>query len=135
VTTTALRSVFSVTLLTLLLASELGCAPPSEDSAGLRLEWTLEPAEPRVGPTTLQLALADDAGRPLAGADLEVEATMSHAGMETVFGTEVREVAPGRYEVPLEFTMAGDWILIVKTELPDGREDERHLDVRGVRPR
>jgi hypothetical protein len=54
--------------------------------------------------------------------------------MKPVFAT-AREVAPGRYEAPVELTMAGDWVISVDARLRDGRSFERQLELRGVRPR
>ena len=56
---------------------------------------------------------------------------MSHAGMRPVF-SEARELEPGRYEAPIEFTMGGDWIILVRVTLPDGRKFQRQLDVKAV---
>ena len=58
---------------------------------------------------------------------------MSHAGMRPVF-SDAREVGPGRYEAPVEFTMAGDWVLLITVSLPDGGKLQRQLDIKGVRP-
>ena len=33
---------------------------------------------------------------------------------------DVIERGDGEYEAPLQFTMAGDWILLVTGQLPDG---------------
>jgi hypothetical protein len=56
---------------------------------------------------------------------------MSHAGMPPVFG-EGKELEPGRYQSPLEFTMGGDWVILIHLTLADGRKLERQLDVKGV---
>jgi hypothetical protein len=63
---------------------------------------------------------------------VRLEGGMSHAGMEPVFAT-AREVEPGRYEAPLELTMAGDWLVLVDATLRDGRALRRQLKVPGVR--
>jgi hypothetical protein len=36
--------------------------------------------------------------------------------------------------VPLRFTMPGDWALLVRITLPDGRRVSRQVDVANVRP-
>ena len=56
---------------------------------------------------------------------------MNHAGMVPVFADAV-EIAPGRYRADLEFTMSGDWFILVRADLPDGRSMERKIDVPGV---
>jgi len=90
------------------------------------------PRPPRVGTATITLSVADDAGRPVSGASVRLEGDMSHAGMKPVFG-EAKESEPGRYRVALEFTMAGDWVVLVHLTLPDGSRVEQQFDVKGVR--
>ena len=46
--------------------------------------------------------------------------------------TTCSETAPGRYQADLEFTMGGDWFILVRAELLDGRSMERKIDVPGV---
>jgi YtkA-like len=58
---------------------------------------------------------------------------MTHPGMQPVFAT-AREVAPGRYEAPVELTMAGDWVISVDARLRDGRRFEQQFELRSVRP-
>jgi hypothetical protein len=123
--------------LTLALASLVPLVAPAcgggdglEESVGIDL--SIEPTPPAVGPASITLALTGADGEPLAGATVEVEGTMSHAGMVPVFGT-AEEQDPGVYVAPLEFTMGGDWILIVDAMLSDGRKLKRNLEVRDVR--
>jgi hypothetical protein len=56
---------------------------------------------------------------------------MSHAGMVPVLAL-ARETTPGRYQAELELTMVGDWFMLVRADLPDGRSMERKIDVPGV---
>lgn len=63
---------------------------------------------------------------------MKVEGNMAHPGMAPVLA-EAREVAPGRYESSMQFTMAGDWIVLVDARLRDGRTVHRELQVQGVR--
>ncbi len=69
----------------------------------------------------------------MTGAQVKVEANMSHAGMAPVFA-DASEAAPGRYQAQLEFTMSGDWVLLIDLTLPDGRRLQRQIEVKGVRP-
>ncbi|MCB0181714.1 MAG: FixH family protein, partial [Anaerolineae bacterium] len=85
-------------------------------------------------PAAVVIQLTDEAGQPLAGAKVELEGNMSHAGMTPVF-SQAKEIEPGQYEAPLEFTMGGDWFILVKVTLPDGRQLERQVDVPGVETR
>jgi hypothetical protein len=84
-----------------------------------------------VGTATFTLRVADASGRPLSGARVSLEGNMTHPGMRPVFA-EARELEPGRYQSSLEFTMGGDWVVLVRVTLPDGRKIERQFDVKGV---
>jgi hypothetical protein len=86
---------------------------------------------PQVGPTTITLTVTERDGKPVGGARVSLEGDMTHAGMRPVFG-EAREFEPGRYRAPLEFTMGGDWVVLVHLTLSDGRKVERQFDVKGV---
>ena len=45
---------------------------------------------------------------------------------------DVWETAPGRYAATLNFTMAGDWFVLVHARVPDGRAVEQTIDLPGV---
>jgi hypothetical protein len=109
-----------------------GCRRHTEPPDGVSIEHELAPRPPRVGTTTVTLRVSEASGRPLSGAHVRLEGNMSHAGMRPIFA-EARESAPGRYQSELEFTMAGDWVITVRLTLPDGRELEREIDVKGVK--
>lgn len=66
------------------------------------------------------LTLADENGLPLTGADLQVEAHMTHPGMAPVV-RPAAEIEPGVYEAEFVVTMAGPWILVASGTLDDGR--------------
>jgi len=110
------------------LAASCGRAAGSE--ADLRVTWTLHPDPPVVGPTTVDLVLADPSGRPLTGtsAHVRVEGDMSHPGM-TPSLARVEEVEPGHYRAALDLTMAGDWFLLVEAGLPDGHQAHRTIRI------
>lgn len=125
----------------LLLAALLAlaaCRPPEPtaraDAArtsadGLVVEIETDDA-PRLGTTPVEVRLRDD-GAPVGGARVEIHGDMTHAGMVPVV-RDARELEPGRYRSDdFAFTMAGDWILTVEAELPDGRRAtaERRLRV------
>ena len=111
------------------------CRPPEETAAEVAAGWSVAPEPPVVGAAVFSLRLTDrPTGRPISGARVRVEANMSHPGMEPAFSS-AREVAPGRYEAPLELTMAGDWILSVEATLRDGRTLRRQVSLAAVRAR
>jgi hypothetical protein len=108
-----------------------GCRQSPEPRADVSIAHEVAPDPPRVGTATITLRVADASGRPLGGARISLEGNMTHPGMRPVFG-EARELEPGRYQSPLEFTMGGDWVVLVRLTLPDGRKIERQFDVKGV---
>lgn len=110
-----------------------GCSRRVESEPTIVMEHDISPKPTRVGPATVTLELADGAAKPVRGADIKVEADMSHAGMSPVFG-EAKEIEPGRYQGHLTFEMAGDWVILLHVTLSDGQKLERQFDVRDVRP-
>jgi hypothetical protein len=57
---------------------------------------------------------------------------MTHAGMAPVFG-HASEVQPGRYRSHLEFSMPGDWVILLHVKLASGQQVEKQFEIRGVR--
>jgi hypothetical protein len=101
------------------------------DDVPVEVDVAVAPTPAVGGPARIVLSVRDSVGAPLEGAEVRVEATMEHAGMTPVF-EEARSEGEGRYVIPrLELTMGGDWTLIVRIRLPDGREAvrERSLTV------
>jgi hypothetical protein len=96
------------------------------------MRFQIEPQPVRVGPATISLNLTGEQ-QPIAGARVQLEANMSHPGMAPVFSA-AKEVVPGQYRGAIEFTMAGDWVILVRIELTSGEIVERQVDVKGVRP-
>ena len=100
--------------------------PTTQD--GYVVTVVIEPSPPAVGPGALTVALKDQAGQPVDGARLEVEANMSHAGMVPVLAS-AGESQAGLYRVPLQWTMAGDWTVDLKFNLTDGSRVARRYPV------
>jgi hypothetical protein len=121
---------FCVLLGALFLA---GCQKPDEPSPAVAIEHEVTPQPPKVGVSTIALKLTDASGNPVTGARINLEGTMTHPGMRPVFG-EAREAGAGRYQSSLEFTMAGDWIVLLHITLPNGQKLERQIEVKGVQP-
>lgn len=114
------------------LLAMTGCRPNTSQISDAQVDVVLDPSPPEVGTSNLSLTLADASGKPLEGANVRVEGNMNHAGMKPSFA-DLSEVKPGQYEGTLEFTMGGDWFLLVNARLPDGRTVEHKVDVPGVR--
>lgn len=92
-------------------------APATEDA--FNVTFATDPAAPAVGDGAVIVTLQDPAGQPVDGAQLAIEANMSHAGMTPV-NAAVSGGQGGLYRVLLTWTMAGDWFVDVKFTLPDG---------------
>lgn len=110
-----------------------GCRQQKDSAPDLTLAHEISPQPPRVGQVAIALRLMDASGKPLTGAVMKLEGNMSHAGMVPVFA-DAQETEPGRYLGTLEFSMAGDWYVVVTGTLPNGRKFERQLEVKGVAP-
>jgi YtkA-like len=117
-------------LFTLTLAG--GCAAPVDD--GLAIDLRVSPNPPKVGLAKVSLTLTDADGKPATGATLSLEGNMAHAGMKPVFA-EAREESGGRYTADLEFTMGGDWFILVTGKLADGKVIRKKVDIKGVESR
>ena len=120
----------SIVLLAMMLILA-ACRGGTSGPGGVAVDLAVTPHPPCVGPATIVASLQDPDGEPVAGAHVSLEGNMNHAGMVPVLG-EAREVAPGRYETPLAFTMGGDWFIMVHAALADGRTLEHKVDVPGV---
>lgn len=125
----------SALLATALLLALIGsaCQRASRAQAdvrpGVQVELEAQPSPASVGESELLVSLAEEAGEPISGAALSARGDMTHAGMTPVFGEAV-ESEPGRYRIPFEWTMAGDWIVTIQAKLPSGESIERQFDVR-----
>jgi len=122
----------------LLLASALtggsvACRREADPSNNIRVSWALDPSPPVSGaPMVVTLTLRDSAQRPVVGAHLRLEGVMSHPGMAPV-SAMLMERGDGRYDAQMQFTMAGDWTLLVTGELPGGAPLKKQIDIAGVR--
>jgi hypothetical protein len=120
-------------LLLLVLGCALisGCRPRTavQTEAQVALEFSSHP--PAIGSNSLQIILKDAAGQPLRLGRLEVEGNMNHAGMKPVF-THLQEIDPGRYAGSIEFTMGGDWFLLLSGMSSGGEKFSKQVNVPGV---
>jgi hypothetical protein len=110
-----------------------GCQKPGATSPAVVIEHEITPQPPKVGVSTIALKVTDASGNPVTGVRINLEGTMTHPGMRPVF-SEARETGSGRYQSSLEFTMAGDWIVLLHITLPNGQKLERQIEVKGVQP-
>jgi YtkA-like len=113
--------------------STTACHQNVDLTQGLRVEHEIAPQPARIGPVTVTLRLTDASARLVGGAHIIVEADMTHAGMSPV-SAEAKEIQPGSYRAQVAFSMAGDWVILLRGTLASGEKIERQFDVRGVRP-
>lgn len=118
-------------LAVLLLLVVVSCGRGEKDLPDVTMGLRISPEPPQIGPATITILLSNPAGQPISRAEVELEGNMNHAGMVPVFA-RASEVDPGTYRANLEFTMGGDWFILVRAELPDGRSMVRKVDVPGV---
>jgi hypothetical protein len=98
-----------------------------DDDSEVIMSLSVAPNPPQVGNATLVLSLVDDEGQPIDDAKVNIRGDMNHAGMQPV----LRESSTGRdgdYQIPFEWTMGGDWFVVVTAELPDGHIAEREFE-------
>lgn len=117
----------------LLLAAMLiaGCSRQSLQPTpidGYSLALTVETQPVVVGPATLLVELRGPAGVPVEAAAVSARGDMTHAGMTPSLG-EGEPLGEGRYRIPIEWTMGGDWQVTVSAVLPDGQRIERTFDL------
>ena len=122
-----MKWLFAVTALLILVS----CGRGASDLPDVGVALAVEPEPARIGPATITITLSDARGQPISGATVELEGNMNHAGMVPV-SAQASEVTGGQYQADLEFTMGGDWFILVRAELPDGRSLERKVDVPAV---
>lgn len=118
----------------LLLASALtGCSRASrqaqpDQAPEVTVTLTVAPSPAQVGAAQALVELIDASGQPIADAKVSLKGDMSHPGMRPVLA-EATATAPGRYEAKFDWSMAGDWYVLVTAELPDGRIALRRFDM------
>ncbi len=119
-------------LIALLLCGAVACGRTA--SGDLRVALALDPAVPRVGSdAAVRVTVSDGQGRPIRGAQLSIEAHMSHPGMAPVVAA-AHETADGVYTARIPFSMAGEWTLVASGVLADGRRVAAQVERASVRP-
>lgn len=115
-----------------LLGLASGCRPTTGDQRQMQVDLALEPSPPTIGNAEVRVKLADVQGEPIEGAQVRLEGNMNHAGMKPSFA-DLREQEAGLYTGTIDFTMGGDWFILVSATTRDGRELEHQVDVPGVK--
>jgi len=107
------------------------CAPEEQRDEDVHVTCAFSPSPPRMGPAVAEIELHDAAGAPLAAKSVHFEGNMNHAGMVPEIA-DASEIAPGRYKAEFEFTMGGDWFVVIDAQLADGRSVQRTIPVPAV---
>jgi len=108
------------------------CHRSTADPPAIVLEHEVTPTPARIGSETITLQLKDPSGNAVTRAHISLEGNMSHPGMGPSI-SDAQEREPGKYQATLEFSMAGDWVVLVHITLSDGQRLERQFDLKGVR--
>lgn len=118
-------------VLVLLILALVGCrgsAPTvPNDQININMDVSVAPNPPQVGASTLVVSLTEEDGTPIDGADIEIRGDMNHAGMQPVL-RDGNTSENGDYRIPFEWTMGGDWFVVVKATLPGGEVIEQQFD-------
>jgi YtkA-like len=103
----------------------LACSSPA---ARVTATWKVNPTPAVTGAATVvRVTLQSELG-PVRGANLRLEAHMSHPGM-TALEAEMIESSAGTYEASLQLSMAGEWVLVVSGKLADGGWITQHMKI------
>ncbi len=120
-------------LLLILTLSDQRVQSHRRQRAAAGLHMTLIPAAEGIQGDHLTVEIVDDDGLPVTDVTVSLEGNMTHAGMVPVLTESVWDGADGsedgRYRVPFQFTMLGDWIVSVKIENRDGDRYSQDVDV------
>lgn len=108
-----------------------GCSSNEDDTREINLEWHISPNPPAIGTVQFEVILSDTLARPITGAMMDIEANMSHPGMSPIMA-KLEEEDPGVYSADIEFSMGGDWFILVNARLPDERIINRQINIPGV---
>lgn len=122
----------SVGLLLIIALALAGCTRASTRDSVLTITMAVTPNPPTVGMTTIDLQVHEANGQPLAGAHVEVEGSMTHAGMTPEIAT-ADELAPGSYRAMVPLSMSGDWLITVAVQMADGQVVEQTLPLPNVK--
>lgn len=115
----------------LILMVAAGCRESNKDEVtaeNVNIEVDVANEALAVGASTLLVTITDDDDDPVEEATVVVRGDMDHAGMVPIISEPVTENEAGVYRVPIEWTMGGDWIVIVTVTLPDASIAEQEFN-------
>ena len=121
--------VLLATAVVLLLGSGCGRESRNASSSNAQINLTAIPFPAAMGQTRLVIQVTDLAGQPISDATLSIKGDMTHAGMVPVLAEVQGGDEDGYYNVPFEWTMAGDWVVTVEATLNDGTRAKERFDI------
>jgi hypothetical protein len=101
----------------------------SASSTTAQIGLTAVPFPALVGESRLVIRVTDLAGQPISDAALSIKGDMTHAGMVPILAEISGGDEDGYYDVPFEWTMAGDWVVTVEAELSNGARVTERFDL------
>jgi mono/diheme cytochrome c family protein len=103
--------------------------PAPAGNGGVRMQLSVSPQKPSLGPARLQITLTQADGSPVDNATVNVSGTMT--GMYMAPDTaKLRGQGSGRYVAnSYPFTMTGSWQIHVTAKLPNGPQTTQTFDV------
>jgi hypothetical protein len=121
--------VLLATTMVLLLGSGCGRESRNVSSSNTQISLTAIPYPAAVGQSRLVIKVTDLAGQPITDAALSIKGDMTHAGMVPVLAEVQGGDVEGYYNVPFEWTMAGDWVVTVEAMLNNGTRAKKRFDI------
>ena len=111
-------NIAKVALVLLLAGLACACRQQTIQSSDVQLDLVF--SHTRVGAATARLTVRDKTGKSIENpGSIRLRGDMTHAGMQPVI-VEAESSQDGMYELPFEWTMAGDWIVEASLKLASG---------------
>lgn len=101
--------------------------------SALNISYSPDRSPALVGSGIVIITVTGPDGAPVTNAMVKVTGNMLHEGMMPITG-EGKHMGEGQYQVSLQWSMAGDWQVVVNVTRPDGTHVERTFDQDVVMP-
>ncbi|MCE2488682.1 MAG: FixH family protein [Anaerolineae bacterium] len=122
-----MRRIIALMLCLLLFAACRQESTPAAE-ADLTINLRVLPTVASVGEAEFLIDIGDADGRAVSPERVDVRGDMDHAGMQPVLRDDVQG-SNGKYRLPFEWTMAGDWTVTVKLTFADDSSLEETFEV------
>lgn len=104
----------------------------AQNPSDINIDLRIDPQPAAVGDdTTLFITVTHSDDTPVENASISIRGDMNHAGMMPVLREpeEISQVAPGEYTTPFEWTMGGEWFVVVNVTLDDDTRIMQEFDL------